>query len=128
MEKAIYLSVHPIGDTNPLDMPVPDALKAAQWYEERMGFARNVIDGPDRSLTLTRDSIEIGLREYGGDPEQASCYIEVSDVDNARAELAANTVHVSEIRIDDYGGNKYRVFFAKDEDGICYCLGKKVEA
>ena len=127
MSRPQYLSIHPIGDTNPLDMPVTDVLKASEWYERCMGFTVAVMDPQYKSITMTRDSVEIGLAQNGGDPEQASCYIDVTDVDSARAELAANYVNVSDIRIDNYGGANFRVFFAKDDDGICYCLGKKIE-
>ena len=69
-----------------------------------MGFTTAVMDPQYKAITMTRDGITIGLAQNGGDPEQASCYIDVTDVDNARAELAANYVNVSEIRIDNYGG------------------------
>ena len=126
MSKPEYISIHPIGDTNPLDMPVANVEKAVRWYEECMGFTLASRD--ETSATVTRDGVQIRLAENGGDPEQASCYVDVSDVDDARAELAANYVNVSEIRIDHYGGASYRVFFAKDDDGLCYCLGKKLDA
>jgi len=127
MSRPQYLSIHPIGDTKPMDMPVADVLKASEWYERCMGFTVGVMDPQQKMVTMRRDTVEIGLAENGGDPEQASCYIEVTDVDDARAELEANYVNVSPIRIDNYGGANFRVFFAKDDDGICYCLGKKIE-
>jgi hypothetical protein len=124
--RAIYQSIHPIGDTDPQALPVADVARAVADYERRFGFTvRERGEAPVRYALVGRDGIEVRLAENGGDPEQASCYVEVSDVDRARQELEQNGVPVSPIRIDRYGGKAYRVFFAKDDDGICYCLGQR---
>ena len=123
-----YNSVHPIGDTDPLNLPVPDAERAVPYYEEQLGFTvGGREETPVRRLTLRRDGITISLVENGGDPEQASCYLAVSDVDAARAELAERGAAPGEIRVDNYGGSSYRVFFVRDPVGLCYCIGQKEE-
>jgi hypothetical protein len=126
MEKAIYQAIYPIGATNPMDMPVADASQAVRWYVEKMGFIVDDSHQSPTSVTISRDRVRMRLVENGRDPEQASCYIAVDNVDRARDELAATGVNVSEIRPDEYGGIKRRVFFAKDDDGLCYCLGTKI--
>ena len=37
-QNAIYTSIHPIGDTDPQNLPVPSIAQAAPFYLERMGF------------------------------------------------------------------------------------------
>jgi hypothetical protein len=129
MSQLTYRSIHPIGDSDPRAMPVADAAVAARDYEARFGFhVMERQEGPPRSVTVARDAVEIVLVENGEDPEQASCYIEVSDVDLARQELAAQGLDLSGIRTDQHGGATYRVFFAKDNDGLCYCIGRKQDA
>jgi hypothetical protein len=127
MDKVTYRSIHPIGDSNPLDMPVANIDRAAAWYEKNMGFTVASRDEAARTVRIRRDTVEIQLAENGRDPEQASCYVEVSDPDAARAELAVSGVNISDLRLDDYGGHQYRVFFAKDDDGLCYCLGMRLD-
>ena len=122
----VYKSVHPIGDTDPQNLPVADAAQAAAYYRDNLGFTPAAqSDTPARSITLRRDGVEIVLAENGGDPTQASCYIETSDVDAARAELEGKNLDISALRVDNYGGNTYRVFFVRAPDGLCYCLGQK---
>jgi hypothetical protein len=74
---------------------------------------------------IARDGVEIGLVVNGGDPEQASCYIAVDDVELAREELLARQANVSDIRLDQHGDTAYRVFFFRDDEGLCFCLGAK---
>jgi len=35
-------------------------------------------------------------------------------------------LHPSPLRVDDHGGNRYQVFFAKEPYGVCFCLGSKM--
>jgi lactoylglutathione lyase len=126
---AIYLDAYPIGSAPPTALPVPDVDCALPFYLDRLGFTlKSRSDGPPRSATVVRDQVELGLVENGGDPEQESAYIEVSDVDAAREELAGRGLDVTTLRTDHHGGNTYRVFFVKDDVGLCYCLGTKQTA
>ncbi len=122
-----YGSVSPIGDTDPTDMPVADVETAIAWYESKMGFRLvSHIDGPAPSAVLERDGIQLGFAVNGGDPEQASCYISVSDIKAAMEDLQSRGVRVGNHRIDEHGGEKHEVFFVRDDDGICYCIGQRV--
>jgi lactoylglutathione lyase len=122
-----YTSVSPIGDTQPMAMPVADVDVATRWYETHMGFSvKSRGDDPAPCVALARDEIEIGLAANGGDPEQASCYLGVSDVKAAMVDLEAKGVEVGNHRVDEHGGAKYEVFFVRDDDGICYCIGQPV--
>lgn len=125
--KALYNSVHPIGDTDPKNLPVPDLESALPFYERALGFTvRSRAASPHPSAVIARDGMEMVLAENGGDPEQASCYIAVSDVDLAYRELWDRGVNPSDLRLDDHGGKKYRVFFVRAPDGLCFCLGQQV--
>lgn len=121
-----YERVAPIGDTDPENLPVPDIDAVLPWYTQQFGFRLDErLDTPVARVTLVRDGVRIGLAENGGDPEQASCYIAVNDVEAARAELEAAGMAPTPIRDDQYGGHRYRVFFVRDGAGLCYCLGCK---
>src|SRR2546421_586929 len=125
MEKSVFKSVHPIGDTDPLNLPVANVDEAVRYYEKYMGFTvKSRSDTPCRAAVLSRDGIEIRLAENGGDPEQASCYISVSDVDRMFEELRDRGLDLSAIRTDNHNNQNYRVFFVRAPDGLCYCLGQ----
>src|SRR5579883_593671 len=124
--KLEYIAIFPIGSSNPLDMPVPDIDRAIPYYEEVLRFSvTEKSDTAPREVTFVRDNVTLRLAENGSDPEQASCYIEVSDVDAAYADLKARCPDIGEVRPMDHGGNAYRVFFVRDPDGLCYCIGTK---
>ena len=124
--KLEYLGIYPIGNSNPLDMPVPDIDKAIPYYEQSLHFKlTDRADGPPRSATLVRDKVTLRLAENGRDPEQESCYMEVSDVDAAYADLKERCSDISAVSHRNHDGKSYRVFFVKDTDGLCYCIGTK---
>jgi predicted enzyme related to lactoylglutathione lyase len=121
-----YLGIYPIGNVDPMDMPVADIDKAIPYYEKALRFSiKQRSDTAPRSVTLLRDNVTLRLVENGRDPEQESCYIEVSDVDAAHADLKERCTDINEISHRNHGGNAYRVFFVKDSDGLCYCIGQK---
>jgi hypothetical protein len=123
--KAVYKGIFPIGDSDPRNMPVVNLDQSIKYYEG-LGFQKKAqSENPYPSVVIARDGIEIGLAVNGGDPEQASCYIAVDDVELARQELVAQQADVSEIRTDRQGDSTYRVFFLKDNEGLCFCLGSK---
>lgn len=123
--KSVYKAVFPIGNTNPKNLPVADVTAATPFYEKYLGFSvTGRSQEPHASVALGRDAIEIVLAENGGDPEQASCYIDVSDVEAARSELQERGVDLSAVQTQEHGGGRYRVFFVRAPDGLCYCLGQ----
>ena len=78
----------------------------------------------DQAATLRRDGATIGLARNGDDPEQASVYFSVSDAAELRRELAEKGIEPSDLRTDAWGGKRYRVFFAKEPYGVCFCFGQ----
>jgi len=119
-----FQSVSPIGDTDTNALPVKDVGPAVAYYTQVLGF--DVVSREGDAAVLRRGAATIGLQKNDADPEQASCYFSVSDVDALRAEYAARHVEPSPVRVDEYGGKSYRVFFAKEPYGVCFCFGQAI--
>ena len=124
--KAIFMKASPYQDAA-MDLPVEDLNQAIPFYETVMGFkvkARQ--DAPHKSAVLSRDEVQIGLAENGGDPTQDGCFFEVDDVELAFSELKANGLDREEAdyQVDD----PYILFFVIAPDGLCYCLGQRSES
>lgn len=112
-----------------MNLPVEDLEAAIPFYETVMGFRvveRN--DSPHKSAILSRDDIQIGLAENGGDPTQDGCFFEVDNAEAAFAELRSNGLKKEEadFRVDKYGEKSFKVFFVVAPDGLCYCLGERL--
>jgi len=107
MESVKFLSASPIGETKVSGLPVKDIGPAIGYYVHVLGFGAT-----------------IGLAQSGDDPEQASVYFSVSDAAQLRRELAEKGIGPSELRTDEYDGKPYRVFFAKEPYGVCFCFGQ----
>ncbi|HXG68471.1 MAG TPA: VOC family protein [Blastocatellia bacterium] len=125
--KAVFKTAAPYKEDE-MNLPVENLAAAIPFYEKVMGF--QVIsrkDSPCKSAVLSRDGIQIGLAENGGDPTQEGCFFEVDNAEAAFAELRANGLAREEagFRIDRYGDTSYKVFFVAAPDGLCYCLGER---
>jgi catechol 2,3-dioxygenase-like lactoylglutathione lyase family enzyme len=118
----LFQGVYPIGDTNIDTLPVQELGPAIGYYTQVLGFA--LVSKHDNRAVLKRDAVTIGLEKNEADPEQASCYFAVSDVDALRHELDAKGIEPSAIRVDEHAGRQYRVFFAKEPYGVCFCFGQ----
>ena len=125
-----FQAVGPIGASNPHAMPVRDVDTAIPFYQEQLGFTlRSVSSEAPRTAILSRDLVTLGLSENGEDPEQASCYLNVRDVDAIWAEFRAKGLDVSsEPGPMAHDGKHYRVFFLRDPDGLCYCISQPAGA
>lgn len=111
-----------------MNLPVANVESALSFYETVMGFqvvSRH--DAPHKSAILSRDEIQIGLAENGGDPAQDGCFFEVNNVEAAFAELKANGLEkqAADFRLDKHGDRLWKVFFVVAPDGLCYCLGER---
>ncbi len=124
-DKAVFSGVHPIGDTDTNALPVRSLGPAIGYYTQVLGFT--VVSKEKDRAVLQRDEATIGLAVNGKDPEQASCYFGVSDVEALRQELAEKGIEPSPLRVDDHGGKKYRVCFAQEPYGVCFCFGTQIE-
>jgi lactoylglutathione lyase len=121
----VFKGVFPIGDTDTNALPVNAIGPAIGYYTQVLGFT--LVSKDQETAVLRRDEVQIGLARNGADPEQASCYFSVSDVDALRQELDGRGIEPSALRTDDHGGKRYRVFFAKEPYGVCFCFGQPAE-
>jgi catechol 2,3-dioxygenase-like lactoylglutathione lyase family enzyme len=126
---AIFIRVSPYADDE-MNLPVSDVEDAIPFYETVMGFKLvSRSDEPSKLAVLSRDEVQIGLAENGGDPEQEGCFFEVEDVEEAFAELRSNGLDREEpgYRVDEHGDASFRLFFVVAPDRLCYCIGERVE-
>lgn len=125
--KAVFKDARPYAKDK-MNLPVGDVDAALPFYETVMGFKLvSRADRPHKSAVITRDEIQIGLSENGGDPAQEGCFFEVDNVEAAFAELKSNGLERDEadFTISQFGSTSYKVFFVIAPDGLCYMLGEK---
>lgn len=123
-DRVFFSGVYPIGDTDVNSLPVKHLGPAIGYYTQVLGFS--VVHREEGKAVLRRDGAQIGLAENGQDPEQASCYFAVGDVEELRRELEAKGIEPTAIRVDEHGGKQYRVCFAREPYGVCFCFGQQV--
>jgi catechol 2,3-dioxygenase-like lactoylglutathione lyase family enzyme len=126
--KAVFKTAHPYLD-DAMNLPVENVEEAIPFYETIMGFqVASRGNSPHKSVVLSRDDIQIGLAENGGDPSQEGCFFEVNGVEAAFNQMKANGFDKEDpgYRIDMYGDTSFKVFFVIAPDGLCYCLGQRL--
>ena len=111
-----------IGGQNTDAIPVQTIDSEIGYYTDVLGFTVTAMDATTASLE--RDGVRIGLAVSDEDPEQFSLGFSVSDVEAAYAEIAAKNGTPSALRTDTYDGKRYRVFFAKEPYGVCFCFSQ----
>lgn len=121
-QSVVFKGVYPIGDTDTNAVPVKEIGPAVGYYTQVLGFSLVMKDR--ESAVLKRDDAQIGLAVNGRDPEQASCYFPVSDVEALRRELDGKGIQPGDVQVQEHDGKKYRVFFAKEPYGVCFCFGQ----
>jgi lactoylglutathione lyase len=77
--------------------------------------------GPDDRRAASRRRAD-RLAVNGRDPEQASCWFSVGDVDALWREYEAKGIGPGIVDEQQYDGKPYRVFFAKEPYGVCFCF------
>jgi lactoylglutathione lyase len=130
MEKirAIFKGAWPY-QKDKMNLPVANVDMAVPFYVEKMGFrleSRN--DSPYKSAILSRDEIQIGLAENGGDPTQDGCFFAVDNVENAFSEFKSYGLEKEAANFDihKHGETSWKVFFVVAPDGLCYCIGERL--
>jgi lactoylglutathione lyase len=118
----VFQSVHPIGDTDVNALPSKEFGPAIGYYTQVLGF--RLVERQEEKVILQRDNVQIGLAHNGNDPEQASCYFSVSDVEALYQELQEKGIEPSAVCLDEHEGKQYRIFFAKEPYGVCFCFGQ----
>ena len=124
-QSVFFKAVGPIGDTDPNALPVKEIGPAVGYYTQCLGF---LLVSKDRTTAvLKRDDVQIGLAVNGRDPDQASCWFSVNDVDALWHEFDSKCIAPGIIDEQEYDGKPYRVFFAKDPYGVCFCFTHPLE-
>ena len=113
---------------NHLDLPVPDLDAALPFYENVFGFRLvSRAETPRRSAVLERDHVTIGLAENGRDPEQDGVAFHVTHLDALAEEFTAKGLAKgpSDIKVENRGSERWRVFYAIAPDGLCFWFGER---
>jgi len=113
---------------NPKSLPVPDLAAALPFYEHVLGFRlQSKSDTPQKFAVLTRDSVEIGLAENGGDPTQDGCAFHVTHLESLLAELKTRGLQkeLSDINVERRNDGAWNVFYVVAPDGLCYWFGER---
>jgi lactoylglutathione lyase len=119
--------VYPIAGEDLSALPVKEIGPAVELYKTVLAFS--VVSQDDATAILKRDDAQLGLvKKPDHKPEEAgSCAFAVTDLDAMRVELDGRGLDLGGIRIDEWGGKKYRVFFLREaENGYCYCFSQQV--
>ena len=119
--------VYPISGEDLSALPVKEVGPAVAFYQTVLAFS--VVFQDAATATVQRDDAQLGLvKKPDHKPEEAgSCAFAVTDLDTMRAELDGRGLDLGTIRIDEWDGKKYRVFFLREaENGYCYCFSQQV--
>ncbi|MDE2127154.1 MAG: VOC family protein [Armatimonadetes bacterium] len=103
-------------------VPVNTIGPSLAFYTRILGFT--VVSRDAKTAHLKRGGAEIGLVENKDDPQQASCWFAVRDVEQLRAEFVSAGIEPGEIDLQEWDGRKHRVFFAKEPYGVCFCFSQ----
>jgi hypothetical protein len=119
-----FRAAGPIGETDTNALPVKELGPAVGYYTQCLGFS--VVSKEPKTAVLTRDNVQIGLAVNGQDPEQASCWFSVNDVEALWRELDSKGIEPGIIDEQVYDGKPHRVFFAKEPYGVCFCFTQQL--
>jgi lactoylglutathione lyase len=115
-----FKAAGPIGETDIHALPVKELGPAVGYYVQCLGF--ELLSKDKTAARLRRDGVEIGLAVNDRNPEQASCWFSVGDVQALWQEYHAKGIEPGIIDEQEYDGKPYRVFFAKEPYGVCFCF------
>ena len=127
--KAIFKNALPYQEDK-MNLPVANVETAIPFYQSIFGFqVLSINDFPNKTALLSRDEVQIGLAENGGDPTQDGCVFEVDNVETALKEINLRGLKkdMSEIGIEKHGETEWRVFYVVAPDGLCYCIGERLK-
>ena len=114
------------GDT--MNLPVADLDAALPFYEAVLGFSMlSRGNTPHKSAVLSRDQVQIGLAENGGDPAQDGCAFHVEGLESLLAEFRGNGLRKdpAECSTEHRGGAPWKVFYVIAPDGLCFWFGER---
>jgi hypothetical protein len=119
-----FEAVGPIGETDVNALPVKEIGPAVGYDTHCLGFT--LVSRNRTTAVLRRDNVQIGLAVNGRDPEQASCWFSVGDVAALWREYEEKGIGPGIIDEQEFDGEPYRIFFAKEPYGVCFCFTQPV--
>ena len=122
-------AVYPISGEDLSALQVKAIGPAVACCQSVLGFS--VLASDEATATLQRDDVRLGLvRKPDHKPEEAgSCAFAVANLDSMHRELDGRGLDLGGIRIDEWDGKQYRVFFLREaENGYCYCFSQPAGA
>jgi catechol 2,3-dioxygenase-like lactoylglutathione lyase family enzyme len=114
-----------------MNLPVRDVATALPFYETVLGFkVLSRGNTPHNLVVLSRDQVQIGLAENGGDSTQDGCAFHVKDLESLFAEFKANGLQkeISGFDIEQHDHVAWKVFYIVAPDGLCYWFGERQES
>ena len=111
-----------------MNLPVQDLSAALPFYETVLGFrVVSRTETPHPWVVLSRDSVEIGLAENGGDSTQDGCAFHVTNLESLYSEFQANGLQkpLSQFDIERHDAESWKVFYVVAPDGLCYWFGER---
>ena len=114
-----------------MHLPVRDLAAALPFYETVLGFrVVSQSDTPHKSAVLSRDEVQIGLAENGGDASQDGCAFHVKGLEALFTEFNANGLHKgpAAFDIERHGDAAFKVFYVVAPDGLCFWFGERQPA
>jgi len=111
-----------------MNLPVRDLATALPFYETVLGFkvlSRSVT--PHNLAVVSRDQVQIGLAENGGDSTQDGCAFHVKNLESLFAEFKTNGLQkeISGFDIEQHDNVAWKVFYVVAPDGLCYWFGER---
>ena len=125
----MFKGVYPISGEDLIALPVREIGPAVEFYRTVIGF--DVVSSDEDAAVLQRDSAMIGLaRKPDHKPDEAGSFaFGVTDIDAHHRELDGRGLDLGAVRVDEWGGRKYRVFFLREaENGYCFCFSEPAES
>ena len=119
---------YPISGEDLMALSVKAIGPAVEFYRTVLGF--DLVSGDEDSAVLQRDSARIGLaRKPDHRPEEAGSFaFGVTDIEAHHKELDGRGLDLGAVRVDEWDGRKYRVFFLREaENGYCFCFSQPAE-
>mmetsp|Transcript_2385 Transcript_2385/g.5448 ORF Transcript_2385/g.5448 Transcript_2385/m.5448 type:complete len:153 (+) Transcript_2385:848-1306(+) len=120
-----FSGVFPIGGaTDTENVPVKEIAPAVGYYTTVLGFG--IVKVEEKHAILQRGAVKIGLSVTKQNPEEVSLYFDVVNVEGLWDEYDAKGIAPSPLKTDERDGCTYKVFFAKEPYGVCFCFGEKI--
>ena len=113
-----------------MNLPVPDLRRSDSLLRNRarLPASSSRSDAPHKSAVLTRDQVQIGLAENGGDPSQNGCAFHVKGLESLFVGVRLPTGSTRSTPNFDVGrrdGVAWNVFYVIAPDGLCYWFGER---